>query len=68
MRRLITNAADQTDRRIRAVLITRKGRAKLRSAITFWHRAQGRVQDALGADVTATLNGLLDLTSDKLKT
>jgi len=63
---LVADAADPADRRVRAVVLTRKGRAKLRKALPFWRRAQTQIEEALGVETTLALNGLLDLTSVKL--
>ncbi len=63
---LVADAADPADRRIRAVLITRKGRAKLGKAVPLWRRAQRRVEEALGVESTRALNALLELASAKL--
>jgi DNA-binding MarR family transcriptional regulator len=60
------DAVDGSDRRIRAVIITPKGLAKLRKAIPLWRRAQKRLEAALGAEATRALNDLLDLASTKL--
>jgi len=63
---LVAEAAHPADRRVRAVAITGKGRAKLRRAATFWRQAQRQIDAALGAEAMAALNELLDLTSAKL--
>ena len=63
---LVGNAADPADRRVRTVLITEKGQAKLQKAVPFWRRAQAQVEEALGAEAALALNGLLDLSSAKL--
>jgi DNA-binding MarR family transcriptional regulator len=63
---LIADAVEGSDRRIRAVIITPKGLAKLRKAIPLWRRAQKRLEAALGAEATRALNDLLDLASTKL--
>lgn len=65
---LVAYTVDPADRRVRVVLITDKGCAKLRKAVPFWHHAQGRVREALGAEVAAELNDMLDLTLTKLET
>jgi DNA-binding MarR family transcriptional regulator len=66
MRGFVADALDPGDRRVRAVLITKKGQAKLRRAIPSWRRAQTQVQDVLGMEVMLSLGGLLDLASAKL--
>jgi DNA-binding MarR family transcriptional regulator len=63
---LIADASSPGDHRVRAVLITKKGQAKLREAIPSWRRAQARVRGALGDEVMLSLNALLDLASVKL--
>jgi DNA-binding MarR family transcriptional regulator len=63
---LIADAVEGSDRRIRAVIITPKGLAKLRKAIPLWRRAQKQLEAALGAEATRALNDLLDLASTKL--
>ena len=63
---LIADAAEGSDRRVRAVIITAKGIAKLRKAIPLWRRAQKRLEAALGPEPTHALNELLDLASTKL--
>jgi DNA-binding MarR family transcriptional regulator len=63
---LVIDALDRSDRRIRTVSITEKGRAKLAEAIPAWRRAQANVQDALGYEVMLSLNALLDLACAKV--
>jgi DNA-binding MarR family transcriptional regulator len=63
---LVTDVADPADRRVRAILITRKGATKLRKALPFWRRAQSQVEATLGAELARALNGLLELASVKL--
>ncbi len=58
---LVTNADDPADRRVRAVLITEQGIAKLREAVPLWRKAQGQIDEALGLATTVALNGLLEL-------
>jgi DNA-binding MarR family transcriptional regulator len=64
---LIADAADASDRRARALVITGKGRARLRKAIPFWRHAQARLEGALGAELARTLTELLDSASTKLQ-
>lgn len=64
---LIADRVDATDRRVRAVTITRKGRAKLAKAVPFWRRAQKRLEETLGAEATRALNDFLDLAASRLK-
>jgi len=63
---LVAEDLDPGDLRVRCVLITKKGQAKLRNAIPAWRRAQAHVQDVLGHEVMLSLNALLDVTSAKL--
>ena len=63
---LVAHDLDPGDHRVRCVLITKKGQAKLRNAIPAWRRAQAHVQDVLGHEVMLSLNALLDVTSAKL--
>jgi len=65
--KLVAVTADPGDRRVRAVRLTGKGRAKLVKAVPFWRRAQQRVEEALGADSLRALNTLLDVASEKLE-
>jgi DNA-binding MarR family transcriptional regulator len=63
---LIANGADPADQRIRAVLITEEGTAKLRQAVPLWRQAQALIDEAVGIDTTVALNGLLELSYAKL--
>lgn len=63
---LVHDGHDQTDRRVRTVSLTDAGRQRLASAMPLWREAQQRVEDALGAEATLALNGLLDLSATKL--
>jgi DNA-binding MarR family transcriptional regulator len=63
---LVKDAADPADRRVRSILITTKGLAKLRKAVPFWRRAQAQVEEGLGPQAVLALNGLLDLSAAKL--
>jgi DNA-binding MarR family transcriptional regulator len=65
--RLIADAIDPSDRRIRAVTITRAGRARLARALPFWRRAQKQLEHALGVETARALNGMLDLAAGKLE-
>jgi hypothetical protein len=49
------------------VIITGKGRAKLRKSVPSWRRAQKRLEAALGAAVARALNAVLDIVSAKLR-
>jgi DNA-binding MarR family transcriptional regulator len=57
---LIADTADPGDRRVRAVTITGKGRARLRKAVPHWRRAQQRLEAALGIERTQALNDMLE--------
>jgi DNA-binding MarR family transcriptional regulator len=64
---LIADAVDAGDRRVRAVTMTAKGRARLTKAIPVWRRAQKRLEAALGADTARALNEVLDVAATKLQ-
>jgi DNA-binding MarR family transcriptional regulator len=64
--KLVINVSDPADLRVRAVVITRKGQAKLRAALPAWRRAQALVREVLGEEVMLSLNALLDLAAAKL--
>ena len=64
--RALADAADASDRRVRTVAITRRGRGKLREAVPLWRQAQAEVERILGIEATVALNGLLDLSAAKL--
>ena len=64
--RLVANATDPADRRVRAVLITERGVAKLEHAVPSWRQAQAQIDEALGLDASVALNGLLELSYAKL--
>ena len=64
---LVADAADPDDRRVRALTITGKGRARLRKAVPFWRRAQQGLDAALGAKVARGLNEALDLAAARLQ-
>jgi DNA-binding MarR family transcriptional regulator len=63
---LIANTGDPNDRRIRVVAITDAGKEKLLAALPNWREAQMRVDSTLGLDTTVALNGLLELSYQKL--
>jgi len=63
---LLSSAVDSTDRRVRAVLITDDGIAKLREAVPLWRKAQAQIDEALSVDTSVALNGLLELAYAKL--
>ena len=58
---LIANASDPEDRRVRAVLITEQGVARLSQAVPLWRKAQAQIDEALGLSTGVALNGLLEL-------
>ena len=57
---LVANGDHPEDRRVRAVRITAKGRARLGRAVPHWRKAQRQIEAALGAQETKRLNALLD--------
>jgi DNA-binding MarR family transcriptional regulator len=63
---LIADVAEAGDRRVRALVITRAGRAKLRQALPYWRHAQRGLEQALGAEAARDLNHYLDLAAGKL--
>jgi DNA-binding MarR family transcriptional regulator len=65
--KLIADAVDANDRRVRALTVTGKGREKLRKAIPFWRRAQKQLEAALGRDAARALNDILDLAATRLQ-
>jgi DNA-binding MarR family transcriptional regulator len=62
----VTNGSDPADQRVRAVLITAQGIAKLSEALPQWRKAQVHIDAALGIDAAVALNGLLELSYAKL--
>ena len=62
----IANASNPDDRRVRAVTITEAGKDKLRGAVPHWRKAQMQIDGSLGLDATVALNGLLELSYQKL--
>jgi DNA-binding MarR family transcriptional regulator len=64
---LVADAIDASDRRARALVITGKGRARLRNAIPHWRRAQARLEGALGDELARALTDLLNSASTKLQ-
>ena len=65
---LVADATDASDRRARALVITVKGRARLRKAIPHWRRAQARLEGALGGELARALGDALDTAAGKLQT
>ena len=64
---LVRNAVDPADGRVRIVRITDKGRRALLKAVPLWRGAQAQVDTALGAEATASLNELLDVSAARLR-
>jgi DNA-binding MarR family transcriptional regulator len=56
---LVELAEDGTDRRIRRVVLTDAGRARLKIASAIWAQAQARVDATYGAGLSAELRELL---------
>ena len=63
---LVANGSNPADQRVRAVLITDDGIARLRDAVPLWRKAQAQIDNALGIDTTVALNGLLELSYARL--
>ena len=63
---LVANGSDPADQRVRAVLITARGRARLSAALPAWRKAQAHIDAALGIDAAVALNGLLELSYARL--
>jgi DNA-binding MarR family transcriptional regulator len=59
-------ARDSDDRRRRAIFLTDRGRAALRTAYPLWREAQARLQRHLGNDELVRLNGALDRSLERL--
>lgn len=62
----VESGAGAEDRRVRMVRITGTGAGRLEEAVPRWRKAQAKVEEVLGLQATAALNGLLDLFSAKL--
>ena len=65
-RGFIDNTVNAKDRRRRVVRITEAGITKLRQAVPLWRKAQRQIDDALGIDASVALNGLLELSYERL--
>jgi DNA-binding MarR family transcriptional regulator len=63
---LVAKAIEATDRRVRALVITSKGRARLRKALPHWRHAQRGLDQALGVEAARELNQVVDLAAAKL--
>jgi DNA-binding MarR family transcriptional regulator len=66
-RKLVADALDASDRRVRALIVTGKGRAKLRQAIPYWRGAQKGLEGKLGRDLASALNDSLDRAAARLQ-
>ena len=64
---LVEDGRGASDRRVRTISLTAAGQARLVAAMPLWREAQQRVEAALGTETMLALNGLLDLSSLKLK-
>ena len=62
---MVSSAAAQ-DRRVRMVMISELGRARLQQAAPLWRQAQDQVSRRLGHETTLALNGLLELSAARL--
>jgi len=65
---LVEDGRGARDRRVRTLSLTPIGRQRLTEAMPPWREAQHRVEATLGAETMLALNGLLDLSSVKLRT
>jgi len=63
---LVNDMVIPADNRIRGLMITAKGHAKLSKAVPLWRHAQRNLQKALGLKTTRALNKLLDLAFARL--
>jgi len=64
---LVQDGRDANDRRVRTVSLAAIGRNRLTEAMPLWREAQRRIEAALGVEAMLALNGLLDLSSVKLR-
>lgn len=64
--KLVATATDPRDRRVRALALTRKGRAKLEQAMPLWRAARAETEATIGGETAAAIRGLLDLSSARL--
>jgi DNA-binding MarR family transcriptional regulator len=64
--KLVATATDPRDRRVRALALTRKGRAKLEQAMPLWRAARAETEAAIGGETAAAIRGLLDLSSARI--
>ncbi|MHB8885433.1 MAG: MarR family winged helix-turn-helix transcriptional regulator [Methylovirgula sp.] len=56
---LVADQADPKDGRARLVTMTARGRSKLKEAVPYWRKAQGALNEKLGADAAKKLRALL---------
>jgi len=63
---LVSDSIDASDRRARAIVITAKGRSRLRKAVPYWRRAQTRLDGALGTELARALNDALGKAAARL--
>ncbi|HLJ70272.1 MAG TPA: MarR family winged helix-turn-helix transcriptional regulator [Roseiarcus sp.] len=64
---LIRNVGDPSDRRVRLVQLTDKGRRELAKVMPLWRAAQAQVEKSLGQKSLRELNELLDFAAAKLE-
>lgn len=64
---LIHNRQDPENGRARLVNLTDAGRSRLAQAVPLWAAAQEGLTDAVGRETVVALNGLLELSSQKLR-
>jgi DNA-binding MarR family transcriptional regulator len=65
---LVSNKRHPDDGRARIVSLTAKGRNRLATAVPHWKFAQGEMNKIVGNEAILALNGLLELTTQKLRT
>lgn len=63
---LVTDDPDPQDRRMRAIRLTDKGRARLQQAMPVWRKAQRQTHDALGAETAAALRDAVQSSLERL--
>ena len=57
-RKLVADAADPGDKRVRGLTITAGGTVALRAAIPLWRKAQARLEQSLGRDAASLRRAL----------
>lgn len=65
---LVSNRRHPDDGRARIVSLTAKGRNRLAAAMPHWKLAQGEMNKIVGNEAILALNGLLEQTTQKLRT